>query len=385
MTIKKSRLVILIICVFVVGTALGFAGPKFLSFMNIGWENVSMSEYNHMKYMTEKYAKAEKLWQEAADDFYRDVDEKKMEEGMYKGIMAGLQDPYSGYMTRSEYESWLAALSGEYEGIGITFEANEKGRAEVVSVIDGGPADRAGLKSGDIISSVDGKMYDDMDKMAAAVRGKSGSDVKLKYIRNGKEKKVTITRSKIVHESVTSKMLKDNIGYIKVSEFEDNTYEDFKVALDKMEVKNVKGLVIDMRNNSGGLVEEGAKIADELEGNGTIAYTKDGHGKKEYIRSDESVTDIPYIVLINEGSASTTEVVAASIKDNGPGKLLGTKTFGKGIIQTTKKLKDGSAYKLTVMQFFSPDGNTIHKKGVRPDYLVKGKDNQLQRAVFLLQ
>ena len=229
-----------------------------------------------------------------------------------------------------------------------------------------------------------------MNDIVAVIRGKEGTSLKPTYKRDDSKKTVTIVRDTIQIESVKSKIRKDNIGYIRISSFIETTAEDFKKALNEMETARVKGVVIDIRNNGGGLVNEGLEVADKLLGKCTLVCYVDNKGNKTYSYSDKDKTDMPYVLLVDGATASTSEILTAAVKDNNGGKIVGTKTFGKGIIQNTSQFKDGSALKLTVMQYLSPDGNKIHKKGIEPDYVVKLKKNddtdyQLNKAVELLK
>lgn len=385
MNINKSKFTILIIAAVVLGAVVCFAVMQILMMQGVGEVKITQEEYKRLTYMDQKYSKAEKLMTEASDKFYKDVSEEDLLIGVYKGIFSGLDDVYSSYMTKEEYESWMATTLGEFQGIGVTFNENDKGEFVILSTNPGSPAEKNGMKAGDIITKVDGKTFENADTIGAAMRGEAGTEVKITYVRDGKESVVTLVRAKIVTQSVSSKMLDGDIGYIKISAFEEATAKDFETALADIEVKTPKGLIIDIRDNGGGLVNSGTQIADHLIGKGTITYLQDRNGEKQYIDSDSDRTNIPYILLVNENSASTSEILAAAVKDNGPGKIVGVTTYGKGVVQSTTKLEDGSAYKLTIMQYFSPKGNAIHDKGVKPDYEVKGEDAQLNKAIELLQ
>lgn len=391
MNMKKRSFVILLIVVFLLGSTTALGGMLLVENGILGGTvKVSKQDYNYYKELDSRYAKLNQLYDEVIGNFYTDVDESKLATGMYKGLVAGLQDPYSAYMTKEEYKTWTDTTLGEFDGVGITFSTNNKGEYIVINTIPDTPAEKAGLKAGDILLAVDGKTYGSMETLSAALKGKAGTKVKLTFARDGKEKTVTMARAKIVNQTVTSKMLDDNIGYIAITSFEEHTAEKFEEALKKMEDKKVRGLVIDLRQNGGGIVEAGTKIADSLLGKGTITYLQDRNGKRNYIKSDEKATKLPYAVLVDEGSASTSEIVAAAIKDDGKHPLVGTKTFGKGIVQSTGELKDGDALKLTIMQYFSPKGTAINHKGITPNYIVKnGKnskdDKQLKKAVELLK
>ncbi len=323
------------------------------------------------------------------DQYYlNDYNEQDLINGAYEGYVSGLGDPYSAYMTKEVYESWIISGTGNYSGVGITFSENESGNFEVISINPGSPAEKAGVEPGDLILKVDDKAYTDSDIMASAIRGKKGTDVKLTMSHKGKEKEITMTRDEIIMQSVTSEMLDDSIGYIKIDSFIDNTGEDFSDALDKIEEDNAKGLILDLRNNGGGLVDESVEIADEFLDEGVVCYVEDKNGNTETYDAVDGRTKIPTVVLINEGTASASEILAGALKDNGF-ELLGTKSFGKGIIQTTFEMDDGTALKLTIMQYLSPNKNVIHQKGIKPTVKVKDKektevDEQLEKAKELL-
>ncbi len=390
MTMKKRTFAILMILALFIGGGATFGGIQIAKYFDVGSVSISVKQYKTLEYMNDKYSKLEELYQTIESNYYKKVDETALKEGMYKGLFEGLDDVYSTYMTKDEYEAWTAMALGEFEGIGVTFSQNDEGEFVIVNVIKGSPAAKGGLKAGDIILKVDGNEFTDLDALGAAIRGDAGSKVQLTYERDKKEVTLSLTRAKIVTESVSYKLRSDKIGYIRISAFEDQTSEDFATALRDLEVKGAKGLVIDLRNNGGGLVNEGVEIADKLLGKGTITYLQDRDGKKEYYYSDSKKTDLPYVFLVNEGTASTSEIVAAAIKDSKEGKVVGVTTFGKGIVQSTSQLADGDAIKLTIKQYFSPLGNTIHKIGVKPDYVVKDNtktkaDEQLNKALALLK
>ena len=335
----------------------------------------------------DRYIKLDELYQTVQDNFYMDTDDQKMIDGACKGLISGLGDPYSAYMTAEEYESFEASTLGEYSGVGITFSEDMSGNYVIIEVQKDSPAERAGFRPGDFLISVDGKTYDDMELMAADIRGEEGTDVEIGYIRDGEEKKIKVTREHIVQHSVEYEMLNDNTGYISINSFIDSTYDDFRDALDDIESQKASGLVLDLRNNGGGLVDSCIKIADEFLDEGVVVYVEDKNGNRQDYRSEKGKTDMEVVVLINENSASASEILAAALHDNGV-KLVGQNTFGKGIIQSTTKLDDGSALKLTVMQYFSPDRNAIHEKGVKPDYEVENddesdEDKQLQKALSM--
>lgn len=350
---------------------------------------VEKDQYRYYRQLDDRYSKLNQIYDDITANYYKEPDEKDLETGMYKGLMAGLGDVYSGYMTAEEFRSWSDTTLGEFEGIGINFSINTKGEFVILGTIPGTPAEKAGLQAGDLILAVDGKVYADMETVSAALKGKAGTRVRVTYDRDGKEREVTIKRAKIISQTVESKMLENRIGYMALSSFEEHTAEDFKKQLADLQKKGAKSLIIDLRDNGGGLVDSGTEIADVFLGEGTITYLQNRKGQKQYIKSDADKIQVPCVFLVNENTASTSEILAAAVKDDGTNPLVGTTTFGKGIVQSTQQRQDGSAVKLTTMQYFSPKGNAIHEKGVKPDYVVKNskqskEDKQLNKAIELL-
>lgn len=376
--------------ILIAGIIIGMSAMWVITSCAGGFIKVNAAGYEDMLKVYKKYSKLEEIYSYIDENYYTDVDDDKLMEGIYSGLVKALDDPYSSYMSKDKFREWNSDISGEFGGIGVTFTKDDNGEFLIVSVIDDTPAYKAGIRAGDTIEAVDGKTYEDMNDIVAVIRGKEGTSLKLTYKRDDSKKTVTIVRDTIQIESVKSEVRKDNIGYIRISSFIETTAEDFKKALSEMESAKVKGMVIDIRNNGGGLVNEGLEVADELLGKCTLVCYVDNKGNKTYSYSDKDKTDIPYVLLVDGATASTSEILTAAVRDNNGGKIVGTKTFGKGIIQNTSQFKDGSALKLTVMQYLSPDGNEIHKKGVKPDYVVKLKKNddtdyQLNKAVELLK
>ncbi|MCI5998404.1 MAG: S41 family peptidase, partial [Eubacteriaceae bacterium] len=329
----------------------------------------------------------ESLYETINKNYYSDVDDDALLDGACKGLVSGLDDPYSSYMTADEYNSWKASATGEYSGVGLTFAEADDGSFTVVSVSKDSPAEKAGMKAGDILLRVDDKEFDDLELIANAIRGDEGTKVTITYSRNGKEDKVTLTRAKITQHSVEYKMLDDSTGYISISSFIESTGDDFRKALKDIEDKGAKNLVLDLRDNGGGLVDAAVEVADQFLDEGVVAYVEDKNKNRNDYDAEDGKTDLNTVVLVNENSASASEILAAALQDNGF-KLVGQNTYGKGVIQSTAELSDGSAIKLTIMQYFSPDGNKIHKKGVKPDYEVKNEedsstDAQLEKALSL--
>ncbi len=387
MEIKKKRLVIYVVAAFLAGAAV--TGGACAAVFNgaLGYVKVSKSQYDDMSEVYERYGKLDQLYDTITSSFYKEVDEDAMMEGAYKGLVAGLNDPYSSYMTAEEYETWVATATGEYSGVGITFTQDEDGNFVVVSVTDDSPAADAGIREGDIIKTVDGQEYSDLDVIGNAIRGEEGSEIEITYIRDGEEKSVTMTREKITQHSVKHRMLDGNIGYISISSFIETTGEDFSQALKELEEDGAQGLVLDLRDNGGGLVDACVQVADEFLDEGVVVYVEDRDGNRTDYDAKDGKTDLKTVVLVNENSASASEILAAALQDNGF-EIVGQTTYGKGVIQSTAQLEDGSALKLTIMQYFSPDGNAINEKGVTPDHQVaneenSGEDAQLDEALSL--
>lgn len=385
--ISKNKLKIYMAAAFAAGIVISVIAALLIFKGAFGFVAVSSAKYEAMSDTYEKFGKLDQLYQSIDKYYYKEIDEDALLEGAEKGLVAGLEDPYSAYMTKEEYDSWKASATGEYSGVGVTFSQDEKGNFIVVEVSSDSPAEKAGIKTGDKILEVDGKSYEDMELMANSIRGEEGSKVTVKYSRNGTEKEVTMTREEIVQKSVEYKMLDNDIGYIKLTSFISSSYDDFKAALEALQKDGAKGLVLDLRDNGGGLVDTCIDIADEFLDEGVVTYVEDKEGKRTDYEAKDGKTSLKIVVLTNENSASCSEILAAALQDNGY-EIVGEKTFGKGVIQSTMELKDGSALKLTIMQYFSPDGKEIQDKGVSPDHEIKDDENtstdeQLEEALSL--
>ncbi|WP_042277971.1 S41 family peptidase [[Clostridium] dakarense] len=330
-----------------------------------------------------KYNKMVGLEGMIKEDFYQKPTDKKLVDGAIKGLFSGLDDPYSQYYTKEEFERLKEQTSGSYVGIGIYISpTSEDDYITVIAPIEGSPAEKSGVQSGDKIIKVDGKpvFSKNSDEAVGMMKGKAGTEVELTLNRDGKEFNVKVKREEIVSKSIESEMLEDGIGYIKIISFSENTYKDFKAALNKLQEKGIKGLVLDVRDNGGGLLDICQKIADELIGEGTIVYTKDNKGNTEYLKSGKGKVDLPIAILTNKGSASASEILTGALLDNKAGISVGTTTFGKGLVQSVRELKDGTGYKLTTAQYFTPDGDYINGKGIKPTIEEKNETKQLDVA-----
>ncbi|MCI5952049.1 MAG: S41 family peptidase [Anaerostipes sp.] len=338
------------------------------------------------------------------DEYYLgEVDEEQLREYSYKGMIAGLEDPYSVYYTKEEYEDVEESSEGIFSGVGIVLTQDMETKAiTVVKPMKDGPAQKAGIKAGDILTKVEGEEIssdEDLSSVVSRVKGKEGTKVTLTFSRDGKEKDYTLTRQEIKNPTVEYEMLENKVGYIKITEFDEVTVEQFDDALSQLENDGMKKLVLDLRDNPGGLLDAVVDIADRILPTGMIVYTEDKNGKKtEYEAKSAECVEQPIAVLINGNSASASEILAGAIQDYKAGTLVGTTSYGKGIVQNIFQLGDGSAVKLTIANYYTPKGRNIHKKGIDPDVEVelkeslkdeieikKSEDNQLQEALKVLE
>jgi len=341
---------------------------------------VSKDIYESLK----KYNKMLALESIIDDDFYQKPSEANLVNGAIKGLFSGLDDPYSQYYTADEFERLKEQTSGSFVGIGVVISPNsEDDSITVVSPIEGSPAEKSGILAGDKILKVDGKTVSakNSDEAVSKIKGKKGTEVDLTIKRGEQLIDVKVKREEIVSKTVKSEVLEDNIGYLKITSFSEHTYKEFKTALDKLKKDNIKGLVLDLRDNPGGLLTVCKDIADDLIGEGTIVYTKDNKGDTEYLKSNEDKLGLPIAVLTNENSASASEILTGAIVDNKEGVSVGTTTFGKGLVQSVRELKDGTGYKLTTAQYFTPNGDYINEKGIKPTIEEKDVDKQLPAAI----
>lgn len=325
--------------------------------------------------------------------YLEDAGEADMDSGIYKGLVNSLGDPYSAYYTKEEYEELIESQSGEYKGIGVLVsQEKDTGIINILSVYDNTPAQEAGMKDGDILYKVEGEEITgtDLDKVVARIKGEEGSTVKLTVYResSGEYIDMEVARRKIDVPTVSYEMVdkEEKIGYIAISQFDEKTDEHFMEAMEDLQSQGMKSVVFDVRNNPGGLYETVCNMLDTLLPEGTIVYTMDKYGKKQETTSDAECVEIPMVVLINGDSASASEIFAGAIQDYDVGTIIGTQSFGKGIVQSLMPLSDGSAIKLTVSKYYTPNGVNIHGTGIAPDVEVEQpadseEDVQLKKAI----
>ena len=326
--------------------------------------------------------------------YFGKIDKSKMTEGTYKGLIEGLDDPYSEYFTKEEYKDLQQESSGKYVGIGALVTQDDKnGIISIVKVLDKSPAKKAGLKKDDIIAQVDGKDVTgkELTKVVSKMKGKEDTKVTLKILdpKTAKYKTVTLVRKSVDSPSVDSKIIdkKNNIGYIAISEFDQNTAEQFEKHIKKLKKQKVKGIIFDLRYNPGGLYDTVVKMLDDILPEGVVVFTKDKNGDREEEKSDAKCLKLPMVVLQNEGSASAAEIFSGAIQDFKAGTIVGTKSYGKGVVQNTFPFSDGSALKLTIKKYYTPSGKNINGKGITPDVKVENDaktDKQLNVAKSIL-
>lgn len=343
------------------------------------------------------------------DRYYMgDIDKQKMEDYAALGATMALGDPYTAYFDQDQFKSYMEETRGSFVGIGVVVTANRETNAiTVVQAYEGSPGAKAGLQAGDVIRKIDGEDYtaETMDAAVSKMRGvhlknAEGTQVNITVEREGIQFDVTVTRGEIVSKTVESRMMESGIGYLRIVSFDGKTGEEFNQHIQSLKDAGMQKLILDLRDNPGGDFDVVCKIADSLLPEGVITYTEDKNGKREYKKSDAQELGLPMVTLINGGSASASEVLSGALKDFGKSRLVGEKTFGKGIVQSLIPLSDGSGMKVTIAKYYIPSGVCIHGTGIEPDNPVKlpesaeGKtstqleaweDTQLDKAVELLK
>lgn len=338
--------------------------------------------------------------EELIDDKYLfDYEKEDIETAIIKAYVSGLGDPYSEYYTEEEFEQIGQSAAGSYCGVGVYVTYDEDGRGiKILQVIEGGPAEDAGLKDGDIITTIDGNAIelDNFELATSPLAGEEGTKVTVTILRNGKEKDYELTRSVIKQNYVKSGMLDNNIGYVYLAQFTASAVEQFENAVDELKKNGAESIIFDLRDNPGGVLNGAVSILDYLLPEGLIAYVEDKYGNRTDYKSTDGTDelDISCVVLVNENSASASELFTGALKDRGYATVVGKKTFGKGIVQSLFSLGDGSGLKITVERYFTPNGVCIHGTGIEPDIEVEydedkfkedGTDTQLEAAIEYLE
>lgn len=352
---------------------------------------------------TEAEQKLNLIDQTLNDFYFDDIDDSKVLDNIYKAYVNAYGDKYTVYYTADEYAKMQESSNGAYYGIGVVVRKNDDGTILVVEPYDGAPGKEAGMRKNDVIVTVNGESVADQDlnSVVAKIKGDEGTTVNIGIRRDGSDDitELTVTRRKVEIKTVAYEMLDDSVGLITISEFDKVTAQQFKEAYAQLETLGMKGLVIDIRSNPGGLLNVVVDMLDEILPDGLIVYTEDKYGnRQEYNGSNPDVIDVPLAVLVNGESASASEIFAGAVQDYGAGTIIGTQTFGKGIVQTIRRMSDGSAIKYTMAKYFTPKGQDIHGHGVTPDIVEElsdefnnlteydaSKDNQLQKAIEVIK
>ena len=399
---RKGRLngIVCFIAGMIVSFVLVYVG--FVIALNNGGFTSGLAATNVSKLDYRKIEEKTSLLQSIIDKYFLfDEDMTKVEDGIYAGMMNGLDDPYTVYYTKEEYKALNEDTEGKYSGIGATVSQNPKSKIiTIVNVFDNSPAKEGGLLAGDIIYKIDGEEVTgtDLDVLVKTkIRGVEGSSFTMTVIRGDDRKQIdlNLTRRSIEIQTVTSKMLNDGIGYVAVSQFDALTSAQFKSNIESLKSQGMKKLIVDLRGNPGGLLDQVVDMLDYILPEGLVLYTEDKNGnKEEYYAKNPDELKIPMAVLVNENSASASEVFTATFKDFKWGKVVGKTTFGKGIVQNVLPLGDGTAVKITTQHYYPPSGYDLHKVGIKPDVDVdlndgavigSDSDNQLGKAVEILK
>lgn len=360
---------------------------------------ISREEYNRLK----QYEKLDLLMQLVELYYYEDVDTDEMLESAAVGLIAGIGDVYSVYYTKEDMEAFNEETEGEYAGIGCQLLADPTDQMITITrVFKGSPAEEAGMRSGDKIVYVNDVYYSayEMDAAVDVMRGTPGENVKVTVLRGLDTVDFDITRKVVNINYVEYEILDGNIGYVMVYDFLGDAVEGFRTALEAFQAANVTGMIIDLRNNGGGLLDASVEMADMILPEGTVVSIRDKNGAEEAFTIDGEYYDVPMVVLVNGYSASASEILSGAIRDTGEGMLVGTRTFGKGVVQSVIDFPDGSGLKVTTARYFTPSGECIHGVGIEPDVEIEldedvvtryglnnlphEQDAQLQKAIELI-
>lgn len=331
--------------------------------------------------------------------YFGDVDQEELRSGIYEGYISGLDDPYSVYYDEKATKEMMETTSGEYDGIGAVMSQNlETGVITVSQVYEGSPAEKAGIRAEDILYKVDGEEVTDreLNEVVTDIKGEKGTKVTLTLLRGEKREEIetVAVRETLEYRTVSSEMMDDGIGYIQITEFDGVTYDQYTEAYAELEDQGMQGLIVDLRGNPGGNLDTVCDILDTILPEGLIVYTEDKEGTRdEKVSDEEHQIDIPMAVLVNGYSASASEIFSGAVQDYGLGKIVGTQTYGKGVVQQIFDLKDGTSVKLTISEYFTPKGRSIDGEGITPDVEVEyeydeenpDKDNQLEKALDVVR
>lgn len=368
-----------------------------------GVKFVQQRQYNGVLSDSSHVQKIEYLEKMIDQEYLGEVDNAEMAEGIYAGLVYGLGDVYSRYYTADEYAQETASTDGAYAGIGVSIQKNKNGGVQIAECYEGGPGAEAGLQTGDVITAINDTDVTDMElsDVVFLIRENKDNTIVLTVFRENEEKsrEISVDVTDVELPSVFGEMLDKKTGYIQITQFTGVTLQQYKDMFAELKDKGMERLVIDLRDNPGGLLTSVCDILREILPEGLIVYTEDKYGNREEETCDgKHQLDMPLAVLVNENSASASEIFAGAVQDHEVGTIVGTTTYGKGVVQELRKLSDGSAVKLTVSNYYTPNGNSINKVGIKPDVEVKlasellnkdeithEEDNQLQKALDVIE
>ena len=368
-----------------------------------GVKFVQQRQYNGVLSDSSHVQKIEYLEKMIDQEYLGEVDNAEMAEGIYAGLVYGLGDVYSRYYTADEYAQETASTDGAYAGIGVSIQKNKNGGVQIAECYEGGPGAEAGLQTGDVITAINDTDVTDMElsDVVSLIRENKDNTIVLTVFRENEEKsrEISVDVTDVELPSVFGEMLDKKTGYIQITQFTGVTPQQYKDMFAELKDKGMERLVIDLRDNPGGLLTSVCDILREILPEGLIVYTEDKYGNREEENCDgKHQLDMPLAVLVNENSASASEIFAGAVQDHEVGTIVGTTTYGKGVVQELRQLSDGSAVKLTVSNYYTPNGNSINKVGIKPDVEVKlaaellnkdeithEEDNQLQKALNVIE
>ena len=368
-----------------------------------GVKFVQQRQYNGVLSDSSHVQKIEYLEKMIDQEYLGEVDNAEMAEGIYAGLVYGLGDVYSRYYTADEYAQETASTDGAYAGIGVSIQKNKNGGVQIAECYEGGPGAEAGLQTGDVITAINDTDVTDMElsDVVSLIRENKDNTIVLTVFRENEEKsrEISVDVTDVELPSVFGEMLDKKTGYIQITQFTGVTPQQYKDMFAELKDKGMERLVIDLRDNPGGLLTSVCDILREILPEGLIVYTEDKYGNREEETCDgKHQLDMPLAVLVNENSASASEIFAGAVQDHEVGTIVGTTTYGKGVVQELRQLSDGSAVKLTVSNYYTPNGNSINKVGIKPDVeeklasellnkdeITHEEDNQLQKALNVIE
>lgn len=397
----KGFLTAILLCVLVLGIGFSVLAGKVFSRINSVKADQTQTTSSLVTQKKEVQSKLSFLEAYIRSYYLDEIDDEDMEDYLYYGLVASLGDPYAAYYNETETQSMLDSSTGNYCGIGAVFSQNMvTGEIKVSRVYEGCPAYEAGILPEDVLYKVEGEDItgQDLNGIVTKIKGEEGTEVTVSMLRGEEELSFTMKRQSIEVPTVEYEMLEDSVGYIQITEFDTVTSGQFHEALEELQDQGMEALVIDLRNNGGGSVDAVCKIADELLPEGAIVYTEYKDGEREERSSDAACVDVPMCVLMNGNSASASEILAGALQDYEKAVIVGTQSYGKGIVQSVIDLQDGTALKITTAKYYTPNGNNIHGIGITPDVEVDlseevktkadisfEEDTQLQKAIEVLQ